>query len=631
MGFLPPKLGLQGKILPFLLLMWGNGWTAIAAPDRGAPSDKVDWKLFFNQLFALEIRKEMEGEGYPNGAQEDALREHIGYTPYSFNESINKILEADTSARAFALRQEIFGSAGNLSLVEKAGFVASIPDNLRKNPKVAQFLSSIESQRKRSISPTENFFSSPEGLATINALTLDGVDDVALVLIPGYAAHAIKFEIFPEILADMNRLKGRPVTRPLLDDRNGFDLKYQSHRDFYSRSGESRPSFDILHPAGKELGNTVGFNAETADLMAKWLESLPSSYSKKKFILLGYSKGAPTIFEMLQRHPGLKSRVIGVVTFCGVVQGTNIARQVKSQLGDVLGVRTIGDLIKKVRRKGLSASLSNMAPFLSPLDLGFTKIDRIKEAMAIYGVDTSDLSEMVDRFINGREIRELVDGLDDLSPLTRSLWNLRYMNDDLVAPNTFVFNSSAVTDISAFASSRVSTSQRRRDTALIAPNIGRDGAIRWKDFSLDAIFLYLSSIGGFTLAPAGLYDTQVDLQNTKTPWIDQSPLSATLLETEIRALWDDPQVRTKVAERGISSYESFRSSPRSDLISSQRLKNLKPYDLGEFKGHHWSLFHQAFRAPAELSKDYAVWDFPRKAYMRALLQTIALYRIVNGG
>jgi hypothetical protein len=631
MGFLRHKLGLQGQILLFLFILMGSGWTAFAAPDRSAPSDKIDWKLFFNQLFAMEIRKEMDGEGYPSGSQDDALREHIGYTPYSFNESIDKILEADTSARAYALRREIFGSPGNVSLVDKADFIASIPDNLRRNPKVAQFLSGIESQRKRSIPPTENFFSSPEGLATVKALTLDGLDDVALVLIPGYAAHAIKFEIFPEILADMNRIKGRPATRPLLDDRNGFDLKYQSHQDFYSRNREPGPSFDILHPAGKELGNTVGFNAETADLMAKWLENLPSSYSKKKFILLGYSKGAPTIFEMLQRHPKLKSRVIGVVTFCGVVQGTNIARQVKSQLGDVLGVRTIGDLIKKVRRKGLSSSLSNMAPFLSPLDLGFTKIDRIKEAMAIYGVDTSDLSEMVDRFINGREVRELVDGLDDLSPLTRSLWNLRYMNDDLVAPNTFVFNSSAVTDISAFASSRVSTSQRRRDTALIAPNLGRDGALRWRDFSLDAIFLYLSSIGGFTLAPAGLYDTQVDLQNTKTPWIDQSPLSATLLETEIRTLWDDPQVRARVSEKGISSYESFRSSPRSDLVSSQRLKNFKPYDLGEFKGHHWSLFHQAFRAPPEISKDHAVWEFPRKAYMRALLQTIALYRIVNGG
>ena len=68
-----------------------------------------------------------------------------------------------------------------------------------------------------------------------------------------------------------------------------------------------------------------------------------------------------------------------------------------------------------------------------------------------------------------------------------------------------------------------------------------------------------------------------------------------------------------------------------DLISEKRLKNLKPYDLGEFKGHHWSLFHQAFRAPPDISKDYAIWEFPRKAYMRALLQTIALYRMVNGG
>jgi pimeloyl-ACP methyl ester carboxylesterase len=605
--------------------------SAFAGPDRSAATDSIDWKFLFNQLFALEIKKEMEGEGYPIGMQNDALQEHLGYTPYTFNESIDRILEADTSSMAYEKRLAIFGSQDNVNLVLRSDFLSSIPDAIRRKPRIASYLSVIDNQRKRSIQPNENFFLSPEGRNAIQGLTRDGSDDVALVLIPGYAAHAIKFEIFPEILSDMNSLKERPPTRPLLDEGNGFDLKFESPKKFYGRTKQANASFDILHPAGMELGNTVGYNAETADLMAQWIRDLPAQFGKKKLILLGYSKGAPTIFEMLQKHPDLKSRVIGVVTFCGVVQGTNIARQVKSQVGDVLGIRTIGDLVERIRKKGTKESLTTMAPFMSPLDLGFTKVDRIKQALAMFGLDTSKLADQVDRFLNGRELKELLDGIDDLSPLTRTRWNLKYLNDNLVAPGTFVFNTSAITDISSFASSRVSRVQKRRDYALIAPKLDEKGRVNWNRMSLDSVFLYLTSIGGFQLAPGGLYDTQVDLQNTKTPWLDQSPLSTTLLGSEIKELWESPEIRNLVSENGIKSYESFRNTPRSDLVSGGRLKHLKPYDLGEFKGHHWSLFLQAFRAPPEISKDFAVWDFPRKAYMRALIQTMAFYRLVNEG
>lgn len=603
---------------------------ALGAPDRSAVTDQVDWKLFFNQLFALEIRKEMEGEGLPIGMQDDALREHLGYTPYTFNDTLDKVLEVETSAQAFARRKAIYEDEGNLRLVGSPRFSASIPDIVRNIPRVKTFLAGIDVQRGRAIPKTENFFLSPEGLNTLQGLSRDGKDEVALVLIPGYAAHAIKFEIFPEILQDINELHGRPESRPLLSEGGGFDLEFESPRKFYGRTKPSPVSFDILHPAGMELGNTIGYNAETADMIAKWIQNLPSSYAKKKLILLGYSKGVPTIFELLQKHPELKSRVIGLITFCGVVQGTSIAREVKAQAGDVLGMRTIGDLIKRIRKKGLEESLTNMAPFLAPLDLGFTKVDRLKQALSVYGIDTSELSQQVDRFVNGRELKEFLDGMDDLAPSTRTRWNLKYLHDDLVTPGTFVFNSSAVTDITAFASQRVSRIQKRRDTTLIAPNLTKEGDIRWKDMSLDALFLYLTSIGGFQMAPGGLYDTQVDLQNTKTPWLDRSPLSATLVDEEIRDLWQDPEVKARVSENGITSYEAFRTTPRSELMSPQRLKGLKPYDLGEYKGHHWSLFLQAFRAPQDLSKDFAVWDFPRKAYMRALLQTMALYRIVNG-
>ena len=75
--------------------------------------------------------------------------------------------------------------------------------------------------------------------------------------------------------------------------------------------------------------------------------------------------------------------------------------------------------------------------------------------------------------------------------------------------------------------------------------------------------------------------------------------------------------------------EVLFSTPRRDLFKRNAVNNITSIDLGEFRGHHWSLFTQALKPPAQISKDYAFRDFPRKAFMRALLQVIATYRIVN--
>jgi hypothetical protein len=131
------------------------------------------------------------------------------------------------------------------------------------------------------------------------------------------------------------------------------------------------------------------------------------------------------------------------------------------------------------------------------------------------------------------------------------------------------------------------------------------------------------------MAPGGLYDTQVDLQHTKTPWLDASPLTASLTMDEVQTLWDNPVIRDRVTALGVRSFEDFRTWPRGKLMDADAAANIGAFDLGEFKGHHWSLFLQAFRPPREISPDFAVWQFPRKAMMRALLQTFALYNLVQ--
>ena len=72
-----------------------------------------DWKLLFNRLFALEIYKE---HVLPNGLErteqeqkwDHELSKHSFYTPLTFNESIDRILEAKSSMEAYNLKNEVF-------------------------------------------------------------------------------------------------------------------------------------------------------------------------------------------------------------------------------------------------------------------------------------------------------------------------------------------------------------------------------------------------------------------------------------------------------------------------------------------------------------------------------------------
>ena len=81
--------------------------------------------------------------------------------------------------------------------------------------------------------------------------------------------------------------------------------------------------------------------------------------------------------------------------------------------------------------------------------------------------------------------------------------------------------------------------------------------------------------------------------------------------------------------RGAQTYDDFKAAPRSKLMDAEGANQIGAFDLGEYKGHHWSLFLQAFRPPVTTSSEFAVWTFPRKAMMRALLQTFALYNIAS--
>ncbi len=596
----------------------------------------IDWKLLFHQLFALEIKKEFvlrAPEGEREAIYSRLLNAFVHYSPEAFGAVIERTSKAESAEEAHRIRESFYKHPVGRALIHELDLERCVGAKERENTSVREFLAVIHEHRGRAISDSENFLASPEGENAARAFgrAASGREQkVALVMVPGYAAHTIAHAIFEEIVGDANAHWGRPRKRPLLS-ADGIDLEFESATDFYERGAETIGPFDILHPAGIELGNTIGLNAETTDRIAIWIRELPKKYAEHKFVFLGYSKGAPIVLDLERRHPELASRILGYVTHAGVMQGAHVARAILEQADSVLRDVPLSDFVDTLRNGEPGELGAALSPLFAQLDMRWLSAPRVRELLESLDVDVSRFERQSERILGGRELRELLDGGRDLAPLARTRWNLLHLNNKSFRRPTYLFNLSAVADVRDFVRPVLPEKGGAIGPSLIAPRFTVDGQIDWETFSIDAMVLYFTSYAGFKNSPGGLYDAQVDLAGSKTMHLDSRPLSESLTSEELDTLWEDEEVRAAMRESEVPSREAFASTPRSQLVASDARDNLDAIDLGEFRGHHWSLFVQALRPPEDVTSKHASWPFPRKAYMRALLQLLALRNLVDVG
>ncbi|MCP4447617.1 MAG: hypothetical protein GY811_20100 [Myxococcales bacterium] len=594
----------------------------------------IDWKLLFHQLFALEIKKEFV-LGAPLEEQEDIytrlLNGFVQYSPQPSGDVIEAAMQAASPEEAYEIRTDFYEHPVCRALIRDLDLSRCIDGERRIVPCIAAYIKVIEENAGRAIDTKENFFESPEGTNVFTAFAYDGAENeqsVALVMVPGYAAHTIAYAIFEEIVADANTFWGRPAERPLLS-ADGIELDFEDSKIFYDRGVSESVAFDILHPAGTELGNTTGHNRETTDLVAQWVTQLPEKYVETKFIFLGYSKGAPIVLDIVPHHPELAERVLGYVTHAGVLQGAHAARAFLEQAESVLRDVPMGEFVERLRAEDPASLAQVISPLFSQLDMSWLSLPRVRAVFENLGYDTSGYDEQADRLLGGREVRELLDGARDLSPLECVRWSLSHFDNSSFPDSTYVFNLSGVADVSDFTAPVSLARGGEVGPSLVAPTFTEDGEVDWANLSIDALVLYFTSTAGFKNSPGGIFDAQVDLASSKSLHLDTRPLGDSLTVDELDTLWADPGVCVAMEQNGICSRERFATAPRSELIGARHRSNIDTVDLGEFRGHHWSLFRQALRPPPEISEVHAEWEFPRKAYMRALVQLLALRNLVD--
>ena len=422
---------------------------------------------------------------------------------------------------------------------------------------------------------------------------------------------------------------------------------------------------------GEVLGNTMGDNTTIVKYFAQWLRDLPKEYASKKFIFFGYSKGASIAHHMLAEQKDIRDRTRYIVTLGGVVQGAIPAKAALSSVEKLIdkSPTEIANDLKNPKEfmKGLKSALGSAAAellksdlvkdLMSVIGININNVfdDYVKQFQLAHGVEyyvteleigktpsgwrPQDVKETIKDFRlyfprrkETKEVKRVVGGTDAMTAKSRIIWNLNNLapiSDGLANSNNrnnvpvAIFNISSLTDIKDLLLPEDVADQYPLHPPTFVPQLSNTGVV-WEDFSLDNVFLHATSIEGFQMAPGGLFDTQVAWLDTKSMPLDMRPLTESLDEKELSELKYANHLNTGFINRTFA---------RNIFFSDEDLKGLSFIDLGEMRATHWDIaFRQVYRADKAINPGGAdfIHRLPRMAMYAAILETLAIYKIMDG-
>ena len=561
----------------------------------------VHWKLLFHQIFASNILRYTDVQKSGCDSKEALLKRFLYFHPKNINESYQVILAAGKTAqdaKSTKTENELYHETIAQELNDSDVFEEYLSEEALKRYLDGRFPNAgsmsvgplIQHLKSSGSEAGKSFWDGPDG-RLIDELMRGWV----LVLVPGFGSHNTDDRIFPEM----------------------------------AHESAGGLGFTILHPSPSDLGNTFTDDASVAKTLLAWLERERGSgriQDTSRFIFVGYSKGAPVIHEMLrlakaggtagQPNSSSVSALIArntfyMVTLGGVIQGTPIARDGLNSLKNE--TQHVPDSAKEVFSIFDMMNM-NMSPELILSLRG--RLEGFFKAIEFLGLRGDQVSNILNR-LEGVNANDLVNGVEDMSSEKRTEWNLKNLNDTALGANghqvTFMCLG-AVTNVDDFMlPGSIEAPEERLDPPSMFPQFYFSNDVLFPDFkrfSIDDLFLWMTSVDSFNKVPGRLFDTQVPLMDTKSPFLDRRPL----------------------AETGVSQGSINGNTPRADIFSGfNNAKTLDFVDLGEVRHSHWFPIAQVFNPSTLLVNPGEVYKspFPRTAFLASLIETITLYHALS--
>jgi hypothetical protein len=617
--------------------------------------NEVNWRNLLTELSFQNMRKQARDEQ----EFQAMLRSSMYYAKKGANQTYWDILRLSPNSAdaAFNAREELMGWDGsinaNVDSRSKPAPQMEAVTKLGAGSLVSTLRASVADPNQR-LKPGTNYFRTRSGQAVLESLK-----DYVLVIIPGFGSHTIQDYSWPEIVRQANEYYGRKdesnpnnpyqrvarTTKSTPREKLGEDLVL-----FHRTNQNPDVKFDIIHPLGFELGFSMGRDEESAQELANRLSEIKKipAYKDKKFILLGYSKGAPIATKMVAIRPDIGRDVVAVVTMAGVVQGALPANSL------------MDDLVQKSGKKRFPAAEEYLKTAKDTFNRSYEKINARYEGLSdgyfnqLESAKNSSeygrrLSEIFGRAFNlegsgiqnalrePRDREKMIEGINDMSNFQSIRWNLQNMNDESFRTPITFFNFSMLTNVKDF----VMPNPGNLNVALTAPTVvpqlyyNAGFGIDYSRFSRDNVFLYLTSISGFEEAAGGLFDTQVEWLDTKSTFLDSRPLAYSLSKSQLE-IFNEVVLSDRDPNKRLTIQGSeFLYTPRHQLVNilnERRRKtsnNINVVDLGDFRGTHWDVAFEQVYKPKTQQKFYT-HQFPRRAVQASILELLAIYKTTGG-
>ncbi len=584
----------------------------IVNPKNQERLRKVDWKESFAKIFSKHIiQDEFKSlKPYPNSMK---LKESIYYNQNPFEKIYKDILEEPSSIEVIEKKEKILSDQRTLDNLANKNF--SRRDFFKTGAE--DFVKLIENELEKENIPTENYFDTPIGQSIMDIL-----QDTIFIILPGFGNHLIEEMVLPDLMDDINSYYGRNKTRPYI--REGINQGFIPYEVYYG-SPTRDVKFDILQPMGKDVGTTFSTHAELAKSLREWIYNLPSFYSDKKIVFIGYSKGATLALQILADFPDVRDRTRGLISLGGPLQGSTLAEFLSQGVYGISSSVGVNELKEELNKLPVNLNLDKVVDELSTNTFQqslFLKniIERIP-----YLPETVKASiRQMFQAIFYEDSRVILEGLQEEGTTHMMDWNLKYLNQEYFDRPMVFFNLSFLANFKDFLIKGPIGDDGSKIPPEFVPQFSKDG-VDTKKLSLDSLSQVLISINNQEVIPGGLTDSMVNWNNSKFPIFDPLPLK----ETYTEGFLNETYQKNDFLKQNFN-YQDFISLPRKEIFKKKGLGDMDFIDLGEVRGTHWStMFRQVVRFPNIDIKNSHLHSFPHKSMMKSIIETYGIYKLIR--
>lgn len=589
---------------------------------QGIEKNDFSFKELFAQLFSRHIIQDPHQYDSITTDPFFKLKDSIYFNKRPFPEIYQEIINQKSSFEIYKKREEILSNDLTIKNLPNTPLVKPNIKNFRKSP-LNTFYNQLNEWFKKKDQMPGNYFSTE-----IGQVVLEQLKDFVFIILPGYGNNFISDVILPDIVKDINLYYGRPQFRPYT--KKSISAEFKDYKEYYKNLDEGiEKKFDIIQPLGLEIGLPIGRHSENSKKLYEWIKGLPSDFSNKKIVFVGYSKGTTTALEILKDYEDIRKRTRSIISMAGPFQGSSNVQNMMRRIFKSQEPEEIENMFKDFKK--IPSNLKIKETFNKVFSSFQDSFPLITETIQnIPNTDKDIVSYFNDNlnYFLTFDVKEAARGIYEEGQTHMLNWNFEHFKPEIFPKDFTLISLSFLSNYKdVFTKGPISNEGDILPQELL-PLPTSNGSFDLEAFSPDTLFEMTVALDLPEKTPGGLMDSQVSWADSKPIFLDPNPISNSFTEKELLTFSKKDFLNKRNSTKNIP-YTELINRPRREFFKEEFSK-INYVDLGEVRGSHWStMFRQVIRVPNTGHNFGHTHTFPHGSMFKAILESFVIQQLIK--